>query len=89
MMGKQNLTTIRGIILAADWKKNGGISEVDIAGYDEKTYRVVNDVMGKQLRSCIKKRVTVDGIITTHNNRLTIHVRHFQIDTSDPKEPTG
>lgn len=89
MMVKQNLTTVRGIILASGWGRNGGISAVDIAGYDEKTYRVVNDEMGKQLRSCVQKRVTADGIVVTQNNRLTIQVHAFQIDTAHPKKSAG
>lgn len=86
MMDKQNLTTIQGIILAAGWEKNGAISAVDIAGYDEKTYRVVNDEIGSQLRACIKKRVTANGIVMPKKNKLTIQVRRFQIDTADPKK---
>lgn len=86
MMDKQNLTTIQGIILAAGWEKNGAVSAVEIAGYDEKTYRVANDEIGKQLRACIKKRVTANGIVVPQKNRLTIQVRRFQIDTADPKK---
>ncbi|MGD8844211.1 MAG: hypothetical protein PVI54_01820 [Desulfobacteraceae bacterium] len=89
MMAKQNLTTIRGIILAAAWGENGAISAVDIAGYDEKTYRVVNDKMGKQLRACVKKRVAADGIVMTQNNRLTIQVSRYHIDTADSKISAG
>ncbi|MGD9223133.1 MAG: hypothetical protein PVH22_07805 [Desulfobacteraceae bacterium] len=89
MMAKQNPTTIRGIILAAAWGENGAISAVDIAGYDEKTYRVINDEMGKQLRACAKKRVAADGIVMTQNNRLTIQVSRYHIDTADSKISAG
>lgn len=85
----QNPTTVRGIIIAAGWEKNGAISAVDIAGYDEKTYRVVNDEIGKQLHSFIKKRVAADGIIITQNDMLTIQLHRFQIDTADPMMPAG
>lgn len=86
-MGKQNRTTIRGIILAAGWERNGGISAIDIAGYDEKIYRVVDDKTGRLLRDHIKKRIIAAGIIMTHDNRPAIQVLDFQIDMSGPQSP--
>lgn len=88
-MTKQNLTTIRGIILAAGWEQNGAISAVDIAGYDEKTYRVVNDALGEQLRPLIKKRVAAEGIVTLQAGMLTIRVQRYQLDAADPMKPPG
>jgi hypothetical protein len=88
-MAMEILTTVRGIIIAAGWESNGEISAVDIAGYDEKTYRVVNDEIGKRLRSFIKMRVAADGIVTTQMDMLTIQLHRFQIDTSDPKTPAA
>lgn len=79
-MAKHNPTTIRGIILAAGWGKNGGISAVDIAGYDEKTYRVVNDAMGKKLIDHIRQQVVAHGRVTMRENRICIYVSHFQIE---------
>ena len=84
MMETDNLTTIRGIVLAAEWEKNGLISAVDIAGYDEKTYRVVNDTIGNQLVACVKKRVAAEGTIMKRKGRLTLTVHRFRIDTADP-----
>ncbi len=83
-MAKKNPTIIRGIVLAAGWEKNGAISVVDIADYDEKTYRVVNDEIGNQLLSYVKKRVAAEGIVMMHRGRLTFRVRHFRVDTADP-----
>ena len=85
MMAKQNPTTIRGIILAAGWEKNGGISAVDIAGYDEKRYRVVNDAMGRQLHDHMRKQVVVQGRVTMRENRLSIYVSRFQIEDFDSR----
>ena len=85
MMETENLKTIRGIVLAAEWGKNGLISEVDIASYDEKAYRVVNDETGKQLWACVKKRVAAEGIVTKRRGRLTLQVHRFRIDADDPK----
>lgn len=82
-MAEQNSTTIRGIILAAGWGKNGVISAVDIAGYDEKKYRVVNDAMGKKLQDHVKQPVVARGRVTKRGNRLSICVSRFQIEDFD------
>ena len=87
-METENPTTIRGIVLAAEWEKNGSISEVDIASYDEKTYRVLNDDMGKQLWACAKKRVTAEGIVVKRKGRLTLQVHRFRMDSANPKKNT-
>ena len=82
-MGKQTAVTIRGILIAAAWKQNGEILAVDIAGYDEKRYRIADDHLGAQLRALIKKRIVVDGVIETEMNHSVIHIHHFRIDTSE------
>lgn len=83
MMAKQNLTTIRGIVLASGWGEDGGISAVDIAGYDEKRYRVVSDAMGRKLKDHVRRQVVARGWVTTREHRLSIYVCHFQIEDSD------
>lgn len=83
-MDKPNAITIQGIVIAAAWKPGGEIMAVDIAGFDEKRYRIANDDMGSQLRVLIKKRIVADGFIEMKNNQSVLHVRHFQIDTANP-----
>jgi hypothetical protein len=86
-MGEEQLTRIYGIVLAAGWKKNGDVSEVDLADYDEKKYRVVNDARGRRLRPHIQSRVVVDGFVSQLKDRLTIKIHHFAVDTSCPPHP--
>lgn len=85
-MGKQTAVTIRGIVIAAAWKQNGEILAVDIAGYDEKRYRIADNHFGLQLRALIKQRIVVDGFIETKNNNSVIHIHHFHIDSSDAEK---
>jgi hypothetical protein len=89
MMAKQEPTTVRGIVLAAGWGKNGRISVVDIAGYDERTYRVVNDAMGKKLLEHVRRQVLAGGRVTLRNNRLCIHVSHFQTEDFDSQHSSA
>ena len=70
--------------MATHWflqtKQRGDVTEVDIAGNDEKRYRVVDDHIGGQLRDHIKKSVVVDGVVKTQKGALVITVKRFRID---------
>jgi hypothetical protein len=81
-MHKPTPIKLKGIVIAAAWNKNGDVSAVDIAGYDEKRYRVADDFLGRQLRRFVKERLIIDGIVETTANRLTIHVKKFRTETS-------
>jgi hypothetical protein len=78
----QKLTPIhlRGIVIAAAWENNGAVSAVDIAGYDEKRYRVADNLVGKQLKQLVKERLIIDGMIEMTANRTILHVKSFQHD---------
>jgi hypothetical protein len=82
-MGKQTAVTIRGIVIASAWNRVGEIKAVDIAGYDEKRYRIADDHIGRQLRVLNKKRIVVKGFFDTENNKPVLYVHHFQIDASE------
>jgi hypothetical protein len=71
---------LKGIVIAAAWEKNGEISAVDIAGYDEKRYRVVDDLMGRRLRQFIHKKLIVDGVVDSTTNGEIIYVERFHFD---------
>lgn len=89
-MKTQSPISISGIVIAAAWTPNGDVTEVDIAGYDEKRYRVVDDHLGEQLRDHIKKRVIVDGVVKTKKGNLVITVKHFRIgNPGKPKSPAS
>jgi len=78
-MRKQGPISIRGIVIAAAWTSRGDITEIDIAGYDEKRYRVVDDPIGGQLRDHIKKSIVVEGVVETKKGVLTITVKQFRL----------
>jgi len=87
MAGKAIKETIQGIVVAAGWREDGTVTAVDIAGYDERRYRVANDLMGQKVRLFVQKKVIVDGIVTTKNHRNTIKIHRFQIVTFNPVQP--
>lgn len=83
-MNNSSQVTVQGLVIAADWKQNGSVCKVDIAGYDEQKYRIADDQTGAKLLSLTQKRVIATGIVRMENNRMTLYVHHFRIDTSDP-----
>lgn len=86
-MKKQTRIHLKGIVIPAAWDKKGAISALEIAGYDEKRYRVADDLIGRRLNQCIHERVEVDGVIETTTDPATIYVKGFHFDAS-PSEST-
>jgi hypothetical protein len=85
---KQDPFSICGIVIAAAWTPQGDVTEVDIAGNDEKRYRVIADDIGGQLRAHIKKCVVVEGVVRARKDGLAITVKRFRIDTTGPPKST-
>jgi hypothetical protein len=81
---RKQVRTIKGIIVAAEWRAGGRITAVDVAGYDEMSYRVADDSVGRQLLGMLKKRIVAEGVVQTLDNKNTIKVNQFRIDTTDP-----
>ena len=83
-MKKQTPIHLKGIVIPAAWDKKGDISALEIAGYDEKRYRVANDLNGRRLRQFIHERIIVEGVIEITTDRTTIYVKGFHFDTPLP-----
>jgi hypothetical protein len=83
-MKKQTPIRLKGIVIPAAWDNKGDISALEIAGYDEKKYRVADDLIGRRLRQCIHERIVVEGVIEKTADRATIYVKGFHFDTSLP-----
>ena len=83
----RNPISIRGLIIAAAWTQKGEVAAVDIAGYDEKRYRVADNHMGRQLRMHTKKKVTVEGVLDTENCNKVLYVERFCIDNPNGVNP--
>ena len=86
-MEKATEVTVKGIVIASRWGKDGIVTSVDIAGYDEQRYRVAEDLMGMRLRLFTKKTVIVDGTVNITDRGKTICVHRFQVATPVPVQP--
>ena len=76
-MKEPRLVALKGIVIAENWGKDGRVSALGFAGYDEILYHVADDIMGKRLRQFVRKRLIIDGLLETTANGITIHVKSF------------
>jgi glycogen synthase len=83
-MKDEGTTTIRGIVIPAIWNEKGDIVTVAIATYLEETYLVAEGAMGQRLRSLLKKRVVVEGVVNQQDTHRTIEVKKVKIDKTKP-----
>ena len=80
---KQTTTSIKGVVVPAEWETDGRVAAVDIAGYDEKKYRVAAGQIGSQLFRFIKQRIVAEGIVQSGKRWDTIHVDQYRLDMFD------
>ena len=74
---------LKGIVIAADWGSNGKVQAVDIAGCDEKRYRVADSPVGRQLLEHPRTRVFLSGTIDWTTEPATVYVDRFRTDDPD------
>ena len=82
-MNEFALIDLKGIVIAAEWGPDGDVSAVDLAGYDEKRYRIANDPRGHQLHRLVKQSVVIHGRLSSENKQNIIHVEHYSLDSED------
>lgn len=82
-MGAPPLIDLKGIVIAAGWGPDGEVSSVDIAGYDEKRYRVADNPAGRQMFQLIKKAVAIQGRLAIENQQNVIYIEYFRHDDAE------
>ncbi len=73
-------TTISGIIIPAEWDDQGRILGLAIATYDESRIIIVPNAQAKELMSCLRKAVRVNGILRQKETLQEIEIHTFAID---------
>jgi hypothetical protein len=73
-------TTINGIVIPEAWDEKGGITSIAIVTFNEEKYVVKDTAKGRNLKSFLRNRVKVHGIIEKHEQINMIAVDHFQED---------
>lgn len=79
-MQNNNSTTLRGIVVAADWDDHGKVIGLALVTYDEDRVMIEPNTRGSALLSCIRKAVTVDGILKQVGPVRQVDVLTFAID---------
>ena len=80
-MNRAEITTLRGIVVASDWDRDGRTTRTAVVTYDEKRCLVVDNETGRELLPHLKERVVVAGSIGKNKDRMTIDVTAHHIDT--------
>jgi hypothetical protein len=73
------LTTVRGIVIAVDWDKEGNALAAAISGLDEQEYLIERDAKGKELLGLTRREIEVSGMVSKAvKGRKTIKVKSYQ-----------
>jgi hypothetical protein len=86
-MHTDSITTVRGIVVPADWDDQGRVLKLAIVTFFEDRVMVVPDARGMSLISCLRKTVRVDGILRTQGNLREIEVQDYAVDPPGKGRP--
>lgn len=75
------LTSIKGILIAVDWDENGNTLAAAVFDQDEEDYLVHLDAKDKELLGFIRREVEVVGVVRkTTKGRKTITVKSYAVE---------
>ena len=74
-----NLVTIRGIVIPADWDEKGNVVAVAVSTYDEVEYVIDRHEKGEELLPLIRKEVEVSGLVHEDESSKTIAVKKYRL----------
>ena len=79
------LATITGVIVPADWDRQGNVTGVSISAFDEEEYVVQQQVRGAELIQHVHKNAEVVGWVEGERGKKKITVKHYRLR----QYPTG
>ena len=79
------LATIAGVIVPADWDRQGNVTGVSISAFDEEEYLVKKQVKGAELIQHVRKDAEVVGWVEVERGKKKITVKHYRLR----QYPTG
>jgi hypothetical protein len=74
---KTKMICIEGIIIPANWDKNGNIVDLAIATRDEEEYLITDQDQVDRLKPLLRQEVEIRGILQTKKGRKFIKVKRF------------
>jgi hypothetical protein len=76
---EDGLTTVTGIIIPADWDRDGRITGVAISTHDEDEYLVLRREKGTELAQLLQKEVEVTGWTELNQGKKTMVVKDYRL----------
>lgn len=73
------LAKIAGVIIPADWDRQGNITGVSISAFDEQEYLVKKQVKGAELIQHVRKDAEVVGWVEVEQGKKKITVKHYRL----------
>ena len=75
----KHLTTVKGVILPADWDSKGNVTAVSISATDEAEYMVENYGRGRELMTLINQEIAALGKTWGDGISRVIEVSEYSI----------
>ena len=82
---EDRLAKIAGLIVPADWDRQGNVTGVSISAFDEEEYMVQKQVKGAELIQHVRKDAEVVGWVEVEHGKKKITVKHYRLR----QYPTG
>jgi hypothetical protein len=76
---------ITGVIVPADWDRQGNVTGVSISAFDEQEYVVQKEAKGAELIEHVRKDAEVVGWVEGERGKKKITVKHYRLR----QYPTG
>jgi len=80
-----SLARITGVIVPADWDRQGNVIGVSISGFDEQEYLVQKQARGAELIQHVRQDAEVVGWVEGERGKKKITVKHYRLR----QYPTG
>jgi hypothetical protein len=77
--GQDPLATIAGVIVPADWDRQGNVTGVSISAFDEEEYIVQKQAKGAELIKHVRKDAEVVGWVEVERGRKKITVKDYRL----------
>jgi hypothetical protein len=74
-----NLVTMRGIVIPADWDEKGNVVAVALSTYDEVECLIENHEKETELKAFIREEVEISGILREEKNRLIMKIKEYRL----------
>ena len=76
---ENGLTTVTGVVIPADWDRDGRITGVAISTHDEDEYLVLRRARGTELVRLLQKEVEVTGWAELEQGKKTMVVKDYRL----------